>query len=171
MPDLLWTPDMSVGCAALDADHQALLGLVRRLDTAVRCEECFDVVGSLLTVGIELTRAHSEREECLGRLLGRPVEPAHQHAHAAFARWADGVRAEFVSSRDLGRLRAVLPVIFDWWHQHVFDLDMADKPLYLDNSDRIDALLLGRVMAEPILAAPPLRWPPRPAPVLGLAVA
>lgn len=174
MPELLWTPEMSVGCDVLDTDHQALLGLVRRLDSAVRCGESFEVVGSLLTVAAELTRAHGEREERLARLLGRPVDAAHEHAHAAFAAWACGVRAEYVTGRDSGRLRAIMPVMFDWWHQHVFDLDMADKPLYLDNAHRIAGLFGDHVLAEPILGQAPLRWPAPSAamaPVIGLAYA
>lgn len=168
MPDLLWTPDMSVGCAALDADHRALLGLVRRLDAAVRGQEPFEVVGSLLTVGLELTRAHAVREEGLNRRLGQPVDPAHRHAHGAFVTWAEAVRAEYVAARDNGRLRAVLPVMFDWWHQHVLDLDMADKPFYEDNAERIADLVRGQTMAEPILGNQPLCWPANPARILGL---
>lgn len=168
MPDLLWTPDMSVGCDLLDADHRALLALVRRLDAAVCSHESFEVVASLLTVGVELTRAHVLREERVCRALDRPVEAAHEHAHAAFVAWADGVRTEYAAHRDLGRLRAVMPVIFDWWHQHVCDLDMLDKPFYEDNALRIGRLFGADVLAEPILAQAPLHWPPRPAPVLGL---
>ncbi|GAA0589871.1 hemerythrin domain-containing protein [Caenispirillum bisanense] len=141
MPDLLWSPDMSVGCDALDADHRALLALVRQLDLALRKQEPFEVVSGLLTAYLELTRGHAEREERLHRLLGLAVDEDHEAAHAAFTAWADGVRADYLDSRDAGRVRAVLPIIVDWWYRHVLDLDMADRPLYQQHAGRIARLL------------------------------
>lgn len=170
MPHLLWTTDMSIGVEALDADHRALLGLVRRLDESVRAEEPFDVVASLLTVAVELTRAHSEREERVAAALGRPVGAEHHHAHSAFVTWLDGVSNDFDRDRDRDRVRAVMPVIVDWWRHHMMDLDMADKALFIENAAMIEDLLNGSVLAEPILENGPLGWPSRLPLVLGLAV-
>lgn len=168
MSHLLWTTDMSIGCDALDADHRALLDLVRRLDEAVRTGEAFDVVASLLTVALELTRAHSAREEWVAGYLGRPADPEHAVAHARFVAWLRGVRDDFLQSRDRERVRAVLPVMVDWWRHHVMDLDMADRDLFLAHAVEVDALLADSVLAEPILDAAPLRWERAPHAILGL---
>ncbi len=132
---------MSVGCDALDADHRALLALVRQLDQALRKQAPFEVVTDLLTAYLSLNQRHSEREERLHRLLGLPPDPDHDTAHTTFAAWAEGVRADYLESRDTGRIRAVLPIIIDWWYRHVLDLDMVDRPAYQQHAGRIALLL------------------------------
>lgn len=168
MAHLLWSTDLSIGSEALDSDHRALLSLVRRLDDAVCAGEAYDVISSLLTVALELTLAHSEREELVARRLGRPVCPEHDLAHRRFTDWMESVRDDFVRGRDIDRVRAVLPVIVDWWRHHVLDLDMAEKDLFSANAGRIDDILADCVLAEPILDSGPLRWAERPQRVLGL---
>ncbi|WP_404381410.1 bacteriohemerythrin [Caenispirillum salinarum] len=171
MPSLTWSTDMSVGAEALDADHRALLDLVRRLDESVRAREPFEIVASLLTVATELTEAHIRREEEVLRRLGMEVDIEHAHAHQAFLTWSRRLRDDFIRTRDAGRVRSVMPVIRDWWHFHVCDQDMVDRPLYLANADRIEAILADSSLAEPILDSGPLHWPDAPAPVVGLRVA
>lgn len=170
MPDLTWTTDMSVGAEVLDAEHRALLDLVRRLDESVRTREPFEVIASLLTVATELTEAHVRREEEITRRLDQEIDAEHAHAHAAFLTWSRRLRDDFIRTRDHGRVRAVLPVIHDWWHHHVLDQDMADRDLFAANAARIEAMLADTSFAEPILENGPLHWPDIPAPVLGLRV-
>lgn len=171
MPELTWTTDMSIGAEALDADHRALLGLVQRLEDAVRAREPFEVIASLMTVVTELTEAHIRREECVMHRLGCTLDPEHAHAHAAFLTWSRRLRDDFLRTHDLCRVRVVLPVIRDWWHHHVVDQDMADRPLLTANADRITAILADTILAEPILDNGPLTWPATPFPVLGLRCA
>lgn len=168
MPVLTWTSNMSVGSTALDADHQALLDLVLRLDKAVRARESFEVIASLLTVSIELTEAHVHREEDIMRRLGCTVDAEHAHAHKAFLTWSHRLLDEFTNTRDQERIRGVIPVIRDWWHHHVFDQDMADHPVLAANAERVEAMLADSSLAEPILDSSPLRWPRNAGPVLGL---
>lgn len=154
-----WTMDMSVGVEDLDADHRVVLGLVWRLDQAIRERETFEVVASLLTVIAELTEAHIRREEEVTRRLGQNVDADHAYTHAAFLDWVQRLRDDFRYTRDRERVRTVLPVIRDWWHHHVIDLDMADRALFTANANVVQGILGTSSLAEPILDLAPLHWP------------
>ncbi|ARJ64837.1 hemerythrin [Magnetospirillum sp. ME-1] len=79
MPIIAWTEAMSVGNAALDKDHQKLIGMINDLDqSAPDFLELFNAV-------LDYTNGHFDREETHLEAIGFPGLDAHRVQHDDFA--------------------------------------------------------------------------------------
>jgi hemerythrin len=79
MTVISWTEAMSVGNAALDKDHQKLIGMINELDqSAPDFLELFNAV-------LDYTTGHFDREETHLDSIGFPGLDAHRVQHDDFA--------------------------------------------------------------------------------------
>jgi hemerythrin len=79
MAIMIWTPDMSVGVASIDAQHKSLIAMVNTLYSASKGNWGAAIVGKTLESLIDDTVEHFHYEERLFRETNYPEEAAAAH--------------------------------------------------------------------------------------------
>jgi hemerythrin len=126
MTVIRWSSAMSVGVAALDRDHQVLVGLIRRIADAR--EEDGDVGPLLAEVLAELvayTMYHFDREEHVMAACGYPELGAHREEHDVLTREVEDLRRRFTEGDpNLGH-DEMLVFLTGWLNHHILLQDKA----------------------------------------------
>ena len=84
MPLIEWTADMTVGVAAVDADHRKLFSLVNYLYDSLQAGQGVHVVGNFLDAVITYACEHFEREE---RLFEEFITPTSRSIGRSTPTW------------------------------------------------------------------------------------
>jgi hemerythrin len=122
-----WKPFYSVGDAALDGEHQRLLGIVDDLHAAIEAgHEQSRIQGSLNRLA-EYTMTHFDHEEQKLYACAYPDLDAHKIMHEEMRRRA----LEFQANPDMIADRDLLQFVKNWWVRHIQNQDKKYAP-YLD---------------------------------------
>lgn len=122
-----WTPGMSVGVEAMDAQHRALFAALNRLVVAVRSGRGAGEVAPLLSFLDHYVREHFSEEEQLMTEAAYPGLDAHRRQHAAFICELDALKSR-LSAVDVDReaLAGELHLrLRDWLVNHIIVTDRA----------------------------------------------
>ena len=126
-----WSDDLSVGIEEIDEQHKILVGLVARLDHAIRSQrgsqECASILGEL----IEYTVIHFAVEESLMRLLDYPGYEAHKRTHAELVRQVVKLKAKIDSGHSNISFE-LMHFLRQWLVQHIMGDDQAYVPWFLE---------------------------------------
>jgi hemerythrin-like metal-binding protein len=95
MPLVEWDETMSVGIAAVDADHRKLFSLVNFLYDSLQVGRGQQVVGNFLDAVIIYTQEHFAREENLLSSAGYPGLAAHKQEHQDLIKQILDVQAKY----------------------------------------------------------------------------
>lgn len=124
--NFLWTPELSVGVASIDAQHQELFQRVNALLVAVGGErQESEILATLAFLG-DYVVTHFEDEERLMRETGYPGLAAQRAEHEHFTGAFRQLRAMF-ARRGIDALlaRDVERGVCDWLVRHVQGTDRA----------------------------------------------
>lgn len=139
MSVIRWTETMSVGVESIDSDHKLLLGLVNRLDEAVRSGEGEKVVDAVLNELLGYTVYHFNREEMLMEACGYPDVDAHRHTHRVLKTQVANIRDRHVANPDTIHDREVLAFLRNWLTAHIFGRDQLYAPFMASRRQAVSA--------------------------------
>ena len=122
----LWTPELSVGVASIDAQHQELFQRVNALLVAVGGErQESEILATLAFLG-DYVVTHFEDEERLMRETGYPAFPIQRAEHEQFTGTFRQLRAKFARHGiDAILAQDVRRDVCDWLVRHVQRTDRA----------------------------------------------
>lgn len=128
-----WTPDLSVGDAAIDRDHQDLFRLVGDLQSADPSES---LLGDAIARLEDYARHHFAREEAMLQQAGYPALQEHIKGHRLFIEWLDAVKGTYRRSVEspFEISETVNQFLAEWLLHHVREEDMAYRDHIRDRS-------------------------------------
>ena len=129
---LVWREQLSVGNAQIDADHQALIGIINEVEGALKAQSV-PLLKQTLKKLHDYAHEHFQREEYIAETKGyanlRSLKTAHENLHTELHRIRkevealDGVWSEGVAEYYTNMLR-------HWLLDHVMQDDMKMKPIF-----------------------------------------
>jgi hemerythrin-like metal-binding protein len=132
MVGLAWSESMSVGVAALDADHRCLVRIISLLEN-VQDEDAGRVVDVVLDTLVVYCRYHFAREEQVMAGCGFPALSFHKSEHAGFTGMVRRLRERNAVRSDAAMARELLDCLTSWLCHHILIQDMAYKPYAIEN--------------------------------------
>jgi hemerythrin len=125
-----WSDKLSVGIEEIDNQHQALVGLLNQLHTAIHEKHgtaaCMEILDKL----VEYTRVHFTVEESLMRILGYPEYEDHHEEHDKLIRQV--VELQQKLKIDKANISfELLHFLRGWLSHHILETDKAYVPYFL----------------------------------------
>ena len=93
--ELVWTENLSVGNAMIDADHKVLLGMVNGLTHAIKTLDC-SILMQAFGLFDDRLRMHFTNEETIARAAGIPFA-AHKQAQKYLVEEFDLLKEELLA--------------------------------------------------------------------------
>ena len=156
MAAIEWTQNMSVGIQSIDADHQILVGMVNRLDDAIKAARGKDSVSGILDALLDYTTYHFGREEALMQACGYPDLDPHRHTHKVLRTQVTHIRNRYLANPETIHDREVLAFLKNWLTSHIMGRDKLYAPFMISQRDAVEkaeAAYAERLVKEPQLAA------------------
>jgi hemerythrin len=127
MPDISWSPALSVGVEELDLQHQNLVGLINEFHRARSEGRGREVLGAMLTSLVDYARVHFELEERLMLEHGYPDLEAHKREHEHFTHKVQRLKASYDAGAPalVGETDVFLAT---WLSHHVREVDKGYVP-------------------------------------------
>jgi hemerythrin len=126
---ILWRDQMSVGNDLIDQDHRYLICLINSIELALRHEDTFDALLTLLDQLASYTKFHFEREERIQKKCQYPLHESHRHAHEEIIKKLLSLRADIRKSASDGTaiqnlkegqaLQNIIALLKSWIVEHV----------------------------------------------------
>ena len=128
MPFMVWNDRLSVGVAAVDADHKKMVKMINELYDAILAGSWREKLDGLLDRLVDYTRYHFAREEELFARTGYPEAEAHKREHDEMKEWMNSASN---LHRD-GSLPApsleLMNHLKDWLFDHILGSDQKFAP-------------------------------------------
>lgn len=117
-----WVPELSVGVAAFDADHQKLVGYLNELHDAALKGHSADVIDKIIVKLAAYTVEHFKREETAFAKYGYPAGVSHIKEHQALiAKVGDYQKKLAAGNKAIGL--EVCSVLQEWLKNHIMKSD------------------------------------------------
>ena len=116
-----WSPNLSVGVEALDADHEELLDLLNALDGAVGQAAGHDAITRKLDELIARTEEHFRHEEQMMDRARYPQAEHHKLVHRALEEEIRAFRQDHIAGTDIGP--EIAEFIKRWLISHIIESD------------------------------------------------
>jgi len=116
-----WSPNLSVGVEALDADHQGLIDLLNQLDAEVGRAAGYEAISQTLDELISHTEAHFRREEEIMAREEYPDAEHHAMVHQALTEEMGAFRKDFTAGMEIGP--EITEFIKRWLISHIMESD------------------------------------------------
>jgi hemerythrin-like metal-binding protein len=117
-----WSTQYSVGIAAIDAEHQKLIGLLNDLHAAMLQGRGRAVMGKVLDGLSAYTVSHFAHEENLMRLHSFPGYAAHKAEHDKLVKQVKSLQEEFREGNATISLE-VMTFLQNWLVNHIVGVD------------------------------------------------
>jgi hemerythrin-like metal-binding protein len=127
MPTLQWSDAMSVGVAALDADHRCLVRIINLLEDSGE-KDAGHTIETVLDTLLVYSRYHFSREEEVMRQARFPGMEFHANEHRGFARYIRILRDNNLSTINPGLIGELHDYLTAWLRHHILIQDMDYKP-------------------------------------------
>ena len=127
-----WHDDLSVGIEEIDEQHKVLVGLVQRLDHAIRSQHGSTECASILHELVNYTVIHFAVEESLMRLMNYPGYDAHKAAHGVLVRQVVQLKAK-VDAGHTNISFELLHFLRQWLVRHIQGDDKDYAPWFLEH--------------------------------------
>lgn len=121
MSAIHWSPNLSVGVEALDADHQGLIDLLNKLDAEVGRAAGYEAISQTLDELISHTEAHFRREEEIMAREDYPDAEHHAMVHKALTEEIEAFRKDFAAGMEIGP--EITEFIKRWLISHIMESD------------------------------------------------
>lgn len=134
-----WTPNMAIGVAILDDDHQLLMQLISHGMQLADTPNGLAKAGFILRELHAYSESHFEREEVVMAACNYPELVNHRHVHQMLLRKLEQMRV----SQEQGQLRTTdfTDFLVSWWDDHVRILDRAMAPYCVGKGALIEQAL------------------------------
>ena len=119
---ITWSPKLSVGVDSIDSQHQALVGIVNRLNDAMCAGKSADVMGRLLDELITYTAGHFAHEESIMRKHAYPGFAAHKKQHDELVHTALDLQTKFKAGQTRIGIE-VMRFLRTWLSEHIQGTD------------------------------------------------
>ncbi len=116
-----WSPNLSIGVEALDADHQELIDLLNALDAEVGRSAGHGAITRMLDNLIARTEAHFRHEEQLMDREHYPEAAHHKLVHQALMEEIRAFRQDHMAGTDIGP--EIAEFIKRWLISHIMESD------------------------------------------------
>lgn len=135
MPLIEWSPNLSVGVAEIDGQHQQLLSMLNRLYDTLGDPQRRHVVAQILDEAAEYAGLHFATEEKYMLQFSYPAYAEHKRLHDEFAVTIGRFRTELAEDRigltlDLGKY------LLHWLYEHLMKEDMKYSSCFRSNGLR-----------------------------------
>lgn len=127
MPQIVWSTKYSVNIKTLDEQHQKLIGLLNRLDSAVQQGQGRTVLGGVLDELIAYTVYHFKTEEELFTKYEYPGIAQHVSQHEQLTAKVSGIKQKYDAGQTLISIQ-VLNFLSDWLTTHIQGSDKQYGP-------------------------------------------
>ncbi len=122
MHKLHWTPAFSVHVESLDAQHQALFGIINELADALNNNVGDVVIGSILSKLIAYTEFHFDHEEnCLSMTCYDKLEK-HKCEHEGLTKKVKLLEKDYIEGKP-GVAEEILKTLQLWLQHHIMKSD------------------------------------------------
>ena len=121
MSSLHWSPNLSVGVEALDADDRELIDLMNDLDAEIGREAGHDAIMRKLDQLIARTETHFRHEEAMMAEASYPEAEHHARLHEALMGEIWELREIHASGTDIGP--EIADFIKRWLISHIMESD------------------------------------------------
>jgi len=128
MPIIHWTEDLSVGTETIDEDHKVLIGMINKLDDAIKSKEPQGTVNKVLSELLDYTGYHFDREEALMKAANYPDYDAHARTHGTLKAQVADIRNRYERNPDSIHEREVLAFLKNWLTAHILGRDKLYAP-------------------------------------------
>lgn len=128
MPIVKWTEEMSVGVAALDRDHQRLLGLINQLYEVIRLPDAQAEVGAVIGELVHYAHRHCAAEEALMARAGYPGLEEHRKSHDLLRERVAEYQDEYRAAPRSVVAAELFEFLADWLIHHIRTEDRAYAP-------------------------------------------
>lgn len=123
-----WSEDLTVGVAAVDADHRKLFSLVNYLYDSMVVGKDKPVIDEFIDSLIIYTRQHFEREERLFEETDYPDRADHRKEHDALIAQITEAHARYKSDASAAQLLEMIGFLNRWMIEHIRKSDMKYAP-------------------------------------------
>ncbi len=118
-----WSPDMSVGVAVFDQDHQHLIDLVNTIYDGLRQGQGKEALGRILDELIEYTVQHFGREEAAFKRSGYPAYWPHKEQHEKLKKEVVRLRKQYQDNFSAKLGMEVIQFLKNWLLTHIMETD------------------------------------------------
>ena len=118
-----WKDELSVGVAAMDAEHQAIIGAINELNEAMRSRRADEELGRIFHKLLRYAQTHFAAEECFLESIGYPGIEAHRSEHATLVRHLFQLQREHKAGRLLMGNK-LMGFLRKWLTNHILQSDM-----------------------------------------------
>lgn len=122
MPLFNWSPDFSVGIAAMDEEHRKLIDLINRLFDAMKEGRGRDVMEPVFTGLVEYTQTHFSDEEALMARYEYPGLAAQKEEHRLLVQSVSDKYQKFKSGSLMISIE-LMNFLRDWLTNHIMKSD------------------------------------------------
>ena len=119
---MAWTDELSIGLAAVDAQHKGIIETLARLCETAATDMSWEATLALSGDMIDLFEHHFSCEEMFMRSIRYPGVESHVEAHSAFFTDFSGVIYR-IEQRDGGVVGDLVKCVRSWAFDHVTILD------------------------------------------------
>jgi len=138
---IVWSEDMSVGCAPLDDDHKILIQALNSFIDALENDEGAFVTDGIFSVLMDYTNFHFSREEAILAACGYEDLDAHKQAHSALKQQLIDARQQYVLNPSSDLEDEIRDFLLHWLQSHILVCDMDYKDVVSKSGQDIDAIL------------------------------
>lgn len=128
MPLMSWNEKMSVGVAAIDAEHKTLVGMLNDLYDGLQAGKAAEALGRVLDSLISYTAAHFTHEEELFARTGYPAAAAHKKEHDDLTKQVLDVQAKYKAGVSGTLSLEVMTFLKTWLVTHIQGSDRSYGP-------------------------------------------
>jgi hemerythrin len=123
MPFITWSASFSVGVKELDAQHEHMIGILNRLNDAMRSGKGSQEVGPIINEMVTYAQFHFTAEEKILAANAYPAMTKQRAEHASFNRKAADFQTDFQKGK-LALSIQVMDFLKKWWEGHIMSEDM-----------------------------------------------
>lgn len=116
-----WSPNLSVGIEAIDADHEVLIDLLNRLGAEIEGGGTHEAVAERLDELIAQTESHFRREEEIMTREEYPEAEYHGRLHAALLQEVRDFRKDLEEGMEVGP--EITKFLKTWLISHILESD------------------------------------------------
>lgn len=138
---IVWTEDMSVGCAALDNDHKILVQALNDFIEAADNDEGVFVTDGIFSVLADYTNYHFAREEKVMEACGYEDLERHKQAHEGLKEQLFDCRTRYMLNPNAELEEEVRDFLMNWLQTHILIKDMDYRADVEKSGVDIDELL------------------------------
>jgi hemerythrin len=113
-----WTPDLNLGIKVIDDQHRRIADYINDLHRAIEANDKQEILAVADRV-VNYTYEHFDYEETLLKKANYLLVEPHIQVHRRFKESAEKMKADIISSSDLGAARKMRSDLMLWLTNHI----------------------------------------------------